>query len=211
MFQCRIGFSPRCNRSLSRPLRRVPPFQCRIGFSPRCNAAGRGPARRAARVSMPDRLFSPLQRLPQGVSGVIRTVSMPDRLFSPLQRGCGDGYDPRDAVSMPDRLFSPLQLSIPRGRASAVVFQCRIGFSPRCNPPHAPAATTGLQCFNAGSAFLPAATAGRSAPPAGPAVSMPDRLFSPLQRRTWARAGVAYSQFQCRIGFSPRCNPTQDR
>jgi hypothetical protein len=157
VFQCRIGFSPRCN-SRENAAEKAIKFQCRIGFSPRCNSPALRAHERQRRVSMPDRLFSPLQQIGEIVLGGDVEVSMPDRLFSPLQRESGSYHPDTPRVSMPDRLFSPLQ---------------------RC-PCRTP--MTGWISFNAGSAFLPAAT---------------------LQRLLVLRGEKA---FQCRIGFSPRCN-----
>jgi hypothetical protein len=156
-------------------------------------------------VSMPDRLFSPLQLGVRTIHTFGVFVSMPDRLFSPLQQHELDGDGRSLVVSMPDRLFSPLQPTVARGESPAPPFQCRIGFSPRCN--------TGRRTAGVGR---------RS-------VSMPDRLFSPLQpscRSTACHRAISFNAgsaflpaatlcersraclhlFQCRIGFSPRCN-----
>ncbi len=86
-FQSRSGFSPRCNRAPVALSRHRDVFQSRSGFSPRCNVADLLDGALGTVSFNPAVGFLPVATVaPERREPDLRSVSIPQWVFSPLQR-----------------------------------------------------------------------------------------------------------------------------
>ena len=110
----------------------------------------------------------------------------------------------RSDVSMPERHECPLQPVMSTAANIPYMYQCPNGMGARCSSTM-PSREPGVSCFNARTAWVPAAAWAIRCVWTNAGVSMPERHGCPLQPSL--RLVIAGSQrFQCPNGISARCS-----